>query len=219
MQQQAEDIPAWAEQHKLGKVHYLYADPAESGRKPFRDRPQARELMKVLKKGDHLVVYELERLGRGMISVIGTIDMLVNNMGVHLHVVHCLGGQALDFSTIHGKLAFMGMCMAAEIHCDYVSRRTKEAMRWRRKRGLPTNGEVPAGSMIAGDKGKKHFIPDAKEQADIAEIWRLRGLGWSINKIWVEFWKTGKRRSSGKEWTFSSIRDILSPRKYKEKQA
>ncbi len=106
----------------------IYEDKA-SGSKD--DRPGLCACLKALRKGDVLVIWKLDRLGRNLKHLIETVEDL-NNRGVGFKV---LQGNQIDTSTPTGKLNFRLFAMLAEFERDVIRERTIAGLAAARARG------------------------------------------------------------------------------------
>lgn len=108
----------------------IYTDFA-SGKKD--DRPGLLSCLKSLRAGDTFVVWKLDRLGRDLKHLVGTIDNLQKN-GVAFKVLTGQGAN-IDTGTPHGKLIFGIFASLAEFERDLISERTKAGLAAARARG------------------------------------------------------------------------------------
>ena len=97
----------------------LYEDQA-SGKK--EDRPQLAACLKALRKGDTLLVWKLDRLGRDLRHLVNTVHDLTDR-GVGLKVLTG-EGAAIDTTTASGKLVFGIFAALAEFERALIAERT-----------------------------------------------------------------------------------------------
>jgi DNA invertase Pin-like site-specific DNA recombinase len=111
-------------------TRHLYEDAA-SGKRD--DRPGLAACLKALRKGDTLIVWKLDRLGRDLRHLVNTVDDL-NQRGIGLKVLtgH---GAAIDTTTPSGKLVFGIFAALAEFERELIVERTKAGMAAARARG------------------------------------------------------------------------------------
>lgn len=114
---------------------HIYSDQA-SGKRD--DRPGLEHCLKALRKGDVLVVWKLDRLGRSMIHLIKTVYDL-EKRGVGFKV---LTGD-MDTTTAAGKMVLGILASFAEFERNLISDRTREGLKAARKRGR-CGGRPPA---------------------------------------------------------------------------
>ena len=108
----------------------IYSDKV-SGMK--KDREQLNICLKVLRKGDILMVSKLDRLGRSLHHLISIINDL-NARGVGFRVISGIG-QEIDTTTAGGRLIFSIFGALAEFERELMSERTKAGLKSARARG------------------------------------------------------------------------------------
>lgn len=109
---------------------HLYQDHA-SGKRD--DRPGMMAMLKALRKGDTLVVWKLDRLGRDLRHLVNTVHDLAER-GVAFKVLtgH---GASIDTTKPAGKLVFGIFAALAEFERELISERTKAGLASARARG------------------------------------------------------------------------------------
>ena len=108
----------------------LYEDQA-SGRKD--DRSHLAACLKALRKGDTLLVWKLDRLGRDLRHLVNTVHDLTDR-GIGLKVLTG-EGAAIDTTTASGKLVFGIFAALAEFERALISERTVAGLAAARARG------------------------------------------------------------------------------------
>jgi len=108
-------------------VEKIYKEKLTGTRK---DRPQLEELLKVLRNGDKIVVYKLDRISRSTKHLI-ELSELFNDLGVGFVSIT----DSIDTSTAMGKFFFRTMASIAELERDIISERTKSGLQAARARG------------------------------------------------------------------------------------
>lgn len=127
---------------------HIYEDQA-SGKRD--DRPGLEACLKALRKGDVLVVWKLDRLGRSMIHLVKTVYDL-EKRGIGFKV---LTGD-MDTTTSIGKMVLGILASFAEFERNLISDRTIEGLKAARKRGRKG--------------GRKHKITRAKLNVLVANM-------------------------------------------------
>ncbi len=120
-----------------------------------RARPKLDQLIATLKKGDTVVVYSLDRLGRSVKDVLGIIERL---MALEVEVVFIREG--VSYTSAAGKLLIQIMAAVAEMERNLISERTKTALQARKAKGmklgrprvLPGHKRAKAMAMLASGK-------------------------------------------------------------------
>ena len=111
----------------------LYHDLASGVRD---DRPGLDSCLRALRKGDVLVVWKLDRLGRNLAHLVNTVQDL-SARGVGLRVLAGDGAQ-IDTTTAAGRLVFGIFAALAEFERELIRERTLaglKAARARRRKG------------------------------------------------------------------------------------
>lgn len=141
----------------------------------MKRRPELTALVNKLAKGDELIVYALDRLGRKTSEVLKLIEDL-ERKGVILKSMR----EGVDYGTIVGKLVTQILCSVAEMERNMISERTKMALAAKKKQGV-----------VLGRR-RQHtddMVLEAKE---------LRALGHSYGVI-------AKRLGVSKDWAFTAV--------------
>ncbi|MBA3506476.1 MAG: recombinase family protein, partial [Betaproteobacteria bacterium] len=94
------------------------------------DRPVLEDVLSYLRKGDTLVVWRLDRLGRSLKHLIETVERL-EAMGVGFQSVT----EAIDTTTSGGKLVFHIFAALAEFERTLIRERTRAGLKAARARG------------------------------------------------------------------------------------
>ncbi|WP_337271245.1 recombinase family protein [Oryzifoliimicrobium ureilyticus] len=114
----------------------VYEDSA-SGKRD--DRPGLAACLKALRKGDTLVVWKLDRLGRDLRHLVNLVDDLTKrNIGLKVLAGE---GASIDTSTANGRLVFGIFAALAEFERALIVERTKAGLEAARARGR--NGGAP----------------------------------------------------------------------------
>lgn len=134
------------------------------------DRPEFLRMLDILRPGDILVVWKLDRLGRSLKELIEIVTMLAER-GVELRSLK----ENIDTTTPTGKLMFHIIAALAEFERDIISERTQaglEAARARgRKGGRPKATETLKPAQLT--RAKELY---AARQNSIAEIMTITGF-------------------------------------------
>ena len=97
------------------------------------DRPGLDACIKALRKGDVLVVWKLDRLGRSLRHLINLTQELTDR-GIGLKVISGQGAN-IDTTTANGRLVFGIFAALAEFERELISERTKAGLSSARARG------------------------------------------------------------------------------------
>jgi DNA invertase Pin-like site-specific DNA recombinase len=114
----------------------IYEDLA-SGR--LDARPGLTACLKALRKGDTLLVWKLDRLGRNLHHLVNTVhELTTRGVGFQVLTGH---GASINTSTPEGNLVFGIFAALAEFERELVSERTKVGLASARARGRKGGGQ------------------------------------------------------------------------------
>ncbi|MCT3918032.1 recombinase family protein [Elizabethkingia anophelis] len=121
------------------------------------DRPELERLIEHLRKGDIVVVYKLDRLGRSLKHLLELVD-LFNQKEVGLQSI----SDSIDTTTPQGRLFFNISASFAEFEKDLIRERTKAGLEAARARGRKG--------------GRRHGMnKEAEQKAILAETYYKEG--------------------------------------------
>jgi DNA invertase Pin-like site-specific DNA recombinase len=110
------------------------------------NRPELKKMMEQLRKGDTVVIWKLDRLGRSLRDLVNLVQQ-IQDKGAGLKSLN----DHIDTTTPQGKLTFHLFAALAEFERDIISERTKAGLAYARARGR--KGGRPKGlSKEAQDK-------------------------------------------------------------------
>lgn len=124
------DILFFANEKNLGKVHFR--EDKQSGTISWRQRSLG-DIIDNLSQNDNLIVSEFSRLGRSMLECIEVITVCLERQ-INLFAIK--GSWQLD-NSLQSKVLGLMFSIASEIERDLISKRTSEALRVRKEKGLP----------------------------------------------------------------------------------
>lgn len=111
-------------------TEHIYEDMASGS---LDARPGLTACLKALRKGDTLLVWKLDRLGRNLRHLINTVhDLTARGVGFKVLTGH---GASINTTTPEGKLVFGIFAALAEFERELVSERTKVGLASARARG------------------------------------------------------------------------------------
>jgi len=96
------------------------------------DRPELAALLKYARKGDTIVVWRLDRLGRSLSHVVRTVEDLTRR-GVHVRSIT----DGADSSTPTGRMMIGILATMAEYERELINERSTAARQARADRGKP----------------------------------------------------------------------------------
>lgn len=139
-----------------------------------KKRPVFERILRTLKNGDTLVVWDLDRAFRSTIDALTHAEIL-RERGIEFQIV-TLG---VDTSTADGKLVYTVLAAFAEHERNCLSERTKEGLKAAVKRGKKL-GRPPIMSERQLMAAKQKL---AKKDASVEEIAALNGIHpWTLTR-------------------------------------
>jgi DNA invertase Pin-like site-specific DNA recombinase len=163
-------------------------------------RPVRDETLAQLQRGSTLTVWKLDRIGRSMTEVVGTIENLVQR-GVRFRVLT----QNIDTAdtSATGKMQLQLLAMFAEFERTLLLERTAAGRQRRKDEGLH-----PGGPALFGFEAD-HVTVVEPEAALIRDAAQRVLAGEPMNQIIDQWNAQGLRTRAGKPWTVKTVRRIL----------
>jgi DNA invertase Pin-like site-specific DNA recombinase len=143
-----------------------------------KERPQLDEMIKYLRAGDSVVVWKLDRIGRGFRHLIDLINEFADK---EINFVSLK--ENINTSTVTGKLIFNIFASLAEFERDMIVERTKaglESARARgRKGGRPPKSEDAVKIALKMYESKQYSISEIRKATGISKtsLYRYRHMG------------------------------------------
>ena len=180
----------------------VFTDAGISGAAGLEDRPGLMAAIAGLRRGDALVVYRRDRIGRDDLAIL-MIERAVSRKGAVI-----LSSDGIGNGTDPSSQLMKGIVDAFSVYeLAMIRSRTKAALAAKRRAG-ELAGEVPFG-WVADATGR--LIEVAAEQAVLKIIGELRAAGVSLRKIAAILTEAGHRTKKGTtSWTHSSVQSILA---------
>lgn len=125
-------------------------------------RPGLRRALRQVKRGDMLVVWRLDRLGRSLVDLIQTVNGL-SKRGCDFRSLT----ESIDTSSSGGRLVFHMMAAMAEFERAIISERTKAGMEAARARGSLL-GRRPSMTNVQTEVARHAVEIDLQPIADVA---------------------------------------------------
>ena len=169
-------------------VDRIYQEKA-SGAKT--DRPELMRMLDNARKGDVVVVWKLDRLGRSLLHLIETVNLL-NARGVQLR---SLTENLIDTTTPSGKLVFGIFGLMAEFERDMLRQRTNAGLAAARKRGR-VGGRPKSIDARALKKARAMLASDNYTRTQVAAE-----LGVSRHTLWRELSRVEDALSAREDMT------------------
>lgn len=95
-----------------------------------KNRPELEKLLEIIRPGDSLVIWKLDRLGRNVKELLQIAEMLRNKQVIFVSLQ-----ENLDTSSATGEFLFHMLCSIAQMERDIISERTKAGLAAARARG------------------------------------------------------------------------------------
>jgi len=123
------DILHFANDRNFGKVQWV--EETVSGATSWKDR-KISGIIDELNENDRIVTPELSRLGRSTLEVLNILKE-AKDKGINVYSVK----EGLELNgTIHSKIMSTMLALFAELERDFISQRTKEALKARKAQGI-----------------------------------------------------------------------------------
>ena len=123
------DILRFANERKFGNVEWV--EEIVSGKKSWKER-KIKEVIDRLGADDRLIVPELSRLGRSTLEV---LEILKTAKDKDIAVYAVKEGLEMN-GTVQAKVMSTMLALFAELERDFISQRTKEALRVKKEQGV-----------------------------------------------------------------------------------
>ncbi len=140
----------FANEHNLGKVNFI--EETISGAIHWKNR-ELGSIIHSLSEGDHLIVSAFSTLGRSMLECLEVITFCLEK-NINLHAVK--GNHRLA-NGIQNKTMGVICSILSDIERDLISKRTSEALRIRKQKGLPLGRPIGTGKSKL-DEYKKEIL-------------------------------------------------------------
>jgi DNA invertase Pin-like site-specific DNA recombinase len=147
----------------------VFAD-ITSGSRTAIERPGMKKLLEYVEEGDTLVVWRVDRLGRSLIDVLNTVNLL-RERGVLVRSI----SDGIDPSTSVGRLMLNMLATLAEYERELIVERVNAGIAAARANGTRFGRPLSDPAVIAD---KLAVVADARARGRTAED-AARLVGWS----------------------------------------
>jgi DNA invertase Pin-like site-specific DNA recombinase len=179
----------------------IYEDRA-SGR--LDARPGLEAMLKVLRPGDILMVWKLDRLGRNLRHLVNTVhDLATRGVGFKVLTGH---GASIDTTTAAGKMVFGIFAALSEFERELISERTKAGLASARARGR--KGGAPFKMTPA--KARLALATMGQPKTKVADL--CRELGVTRQTLYRHVSPEGALRETGANSCLGSEGNLLGKR-------
>jgi DNA invertase Pin-like site-specific DNA recombinase len=166
---------------KKAGCHKIFQEKVSSA----KERPQLRKLLEMLREGDTVIVWKLDRLGRSLKELFTLINDFQTN-GIGFRSLN----DAIDTTTAQGRLVFNLFASLAEFERDLIRERTKAGLaaakaRGRiggRPKGLSAEAQTKARAVKSMHTLKTHTIFEIGQLFHLSRATVYRYLAWQEAK-------------------------------------
>lgn len=163
----------------------VFAD-VTSGSKTAIERPGMKKLLEFAEPGDTVVVWRVDRLGRSLIDVLNTVNLL-RERGVHLRSI----SDGIDPTTTSGRLMLNMLATLADYERELIVERVNAGIAAARQGGTRF-GRPLSDPLVIADK--LAIAQDARAKGRTAED-AARLVGWSRATLYRHRQAAEERRS------------------------
>ena len=168
-----------------------------SGTIKFSNRPLGLELMKNLKKGDHIICSALDRFSRNTLDLLQVIEKF-KKMKASLHFTEF--GEVTG-SDAMGSVFVKLLSVFAEFYSKQCSEKQKATKDRLKSQGKFFGGKKPFGYDVDQNN---YLVPCEKEQQVIRDMQLMRKQGTSYQKVADQITKT-TRKKFPVSWVFKIL--------------
>ncbi len=189
------------------EIAHIRIDGASARTIRFYDRPEFKKLMDEIQPGDHLIIWRMDRLDRGVAGMMNAIQWCIDR-NITLHILDH-GNMQLDLDSYIGKAIVGFMAVIANMQTDQLSAAVKASVQWRRQQGYHIAGpyapvllkKIPVSRVFNGRRRKAYLLAwDEKQIAQAREIINRHDAGETWYSIAKDFLERGETTSDGQVW-------------------
>jgi putative DNA-invertase from lambdoid prophage Rac len=193
-----------------------HLDKSTTSKIPLLERTAGQQLHHALRPGDRVVFTKLDRGFRNLREFVNVMEDW-SRIGVTVHILNFMGGNAIDFSSPVGKLCVQMLAAVAEFERATTAERTRETLKHLKAAGgvagQPQLGFKYVRVCING-KMKHRAVPDIEERKQMRHVLNRRNENppWSWDEIREEMnyklkWFRTKKHGPDKnrEWSVPAL--------------
>jgi len=173
------DILKFSNDKKFGHVEFV--KEVVSGKVHWRKRKIGAVIDK-MGEGDRLLVPELSRLGRSTLEV---LDILKTAKDKNITVYDAKGNLELNGDSMQSKVMATMFALFAELERDFISQRTKEALKARKAAGVKL-GRPPGPGKSRLDPHRQEIIALLKTGVPKTKVANKYGVKTSTLYNWLK---------------------------------
>ena len=166
LESQRYEILQWADKRKVTIDEWVLE--TASGTKKAKNRKLG-AVIEQAQKGDSIVVTEISRLGRSLMDIMSTLNILMEK-GVGLYTTK----EGFELSdNINSQVLAFAFGLAAEIERQLISSRTKEALARKKAEGVKLGrpkGSTGKSKLDGHEDTIREFLQKGVSKASIAKI-------------------------------------------------
>ncbi len=173
------DVLKFANDRHFGHVEFL--EEIASGKKSWKERKLG-ILVNELQEGDNLIVPELTRLGRSTLEVLEVLAV-TKNKGIAVYSVK--EGLELNGDSMQSKVMSTMLALFAELEREFISLRTKEALKALKAAGVKL-GRKPGPGKSKLDPHREDIILDMERGVPKTRIAKRYGSTPENLHNWIQ---------------------------------
>lgn len=179
-----------------------------SGSTPFAKRPHWHELEEQLQAGDIVIINELTRLGRKLISTLQLMSDLAEN-GIDIISLE----NDFDTSNTTGKLLLNIMLSISEFERERTIERLRQVHREIHRQGRALGCRPAFGYDY--ESNNKRFVVLEDEAETVRRIFEMKATGYGLSSIARRIQADGvKTKRGSSHWSAQTIRRIIGNQMY-----
>ena len=199
-----------AEIEKKFKIKKYYMDEISGGANISKKSGLLR-CLEDLKKNDTLIVYRYDRLTRSVMEFCW-IEKEVKKRGAN---IISASEEAFAGDTPEQNLMRMLSACFAEYEKAIISKRTKDGLAAKKRRGEKTGGHVPYAYQIKTNGGRvKVLEPKADEMEVLNEMKKWKKEGLTYHRIVDKLNNLEIPSATGGIWHYTSVYNVMNRREY-----
>jgi site-specific DNA recombinase len=196
------DVQKKAITKRFGDDVIWVEDIGISGGTKLEDRIELLNMIDILKPGDQVAIYRLDRIARDLLNQL-LIEQKIEAKGAK--IISC-AGEGTDNEGPEAKLFRSILGAIAEFERAMIKARTRAAMGMKRSKGEYLGGATPFGFDYQNGK----LVPNLEEQNVIAGVLKDREKAVPIRTIISNLNSSGVKTKKGKQWNISQIQRIIA---------
>ena len=212
LKNQKDSIRRYAEYNTLGEIEVYFIDAAVSGKIPLRDRAAGKEMLLAVRPGDNVIIAKIDRAFRSLKDCLEVLEGF-QRQGVRIHICDLVGGS-FDLTSPMGQFLIQILAAVAELERNYISIRTKEGLRSRKRAGIKYTRHAGYGFTWEKQKdiatGKKVRVkvpcPEEREVMKKIAMWRIQDQPFGWDEIVVHLATLGIRTKDDGVWDSNRVR-------------